>query len=179
MSLDDLYRQDILDHSQNPRNFGTLEHPEISAEDSNPLCGDKIRMDLRVKDGTIEDVKFTGVGCSISRAAASMLTEEIKGKTLEEVKPQIEDQLKWERAQAEAERTANDAAPQLKKPADLDTVAKPRGMVVSESNFFARDEPISGLGMAPAVRAMRVAAPLCCTTEVVPVQVATPFLTLT
>ncbi|HTM00902.1 MAG TPA: SUF system NifU family Fe-S cluster assembly protein [Candidatus Omnitrophota bacterium] len=86
MSLDDLYRQDILDHSQNPRNFGTLEHPEISAEDSNPLCGDKIRMDLHVKDGTIEDVKFTGVGCSISRAAASMLTEEIKGKTLEEVK---------------------------------------------------------------------------------------------
>jgi nitrogen fixation protein NifU and related proteins len=86
MSLDDLYRQDILDHSQNPRNFGTLDHPDISAEDSNPLCGDKIRMDLRVKEGTIEDVKFTGIGCSISRAAASMLTEEIKGKTLEEVK---------------------------------------------------------------------------------------------
>ena len=86
MSLDDLYRQDILDHSQNPRNFGTLEHPDISAEDSNPLCGDKIRMDLMVKDGRIDDVRFTGVGCSISRAAASMLTEEIKGKTLEEVK---------------------------------------------------------------------------------------------
>jgi nitrogen fixation NifU-like protein len=86
MSLDDLYRQDILDHSQNPRNFGTLDHPDISAEDSNPLCGDKIRMDLIVRDGTIEDVRFTGVGCSISRAAASMLTEEIKGKTLEEVK---------------------------------------------------------------------------------------------
>jgi nitrogen fixation NifU-like protein len=86
MSLDDLYRQDILDHSQNPRNFGTLDHPDISAEDSNPLCGDKIRMDLRVKDGVIEDVKFTGVGCSISRAAASMLTEEVKGKKLDEVK---------------------------------------------------------------------------------------------
>jgi nitrogen fixation NifU-like protein len=86
MSLDDLYRQDILDHSQNPRNFGTRDQPDISAEDSNPLCGDKIRMDLRVKDGTIEDVRFTGVGCSISRAAASMLTEEIKGKTLEEVR---------------------------------------------------------------------------------------------
>ncbi|MGE5177800.1 MAG: Fe-S cluster assembly sulfur transfer protein SufU [Bacteroidota bacterium] len=86
MSLDDLYRQDILDHSQNPRNFGTLDHPDISAEDSNPLCGDKIRMDLIVRDGVIEDVRFTGVGCSISRAAASMLTEEIKGKTLEEVK---------------------------------------------------------------------------------------------
>ncbi|HLQ66439.1 MAG TPA: SUF system NifU family Fe-S cluster assembly protein [Candidatus Limnocylindrales bacterium] len=86
MSLDDFYRQDILDHSQNPRNFGTLDHPDLSAEDSNPLCGDRIRIDIRVKDGAIEDVRFTGVGCSISRAAASMLTEEIKGKTLEEVK---------------------------------------------------------------------------------------------
>ncbi|HEX7078053.1 MAG TPA: SUF system NifU family Fe-S cluster assembly protein [Candidatus Eisenbacteria bacterium] len=86
MSLDDFFRQNILDHYQNPRNFGTLDHPDISAEDSNPLCGDKIRMDLMVKDGRVEDVRFTGVGCSISRAAASMLTEEIKGKTLEEVK---------------------------------------------------------------------------------------------
>jgi nitrogen fixation NifU-like protein len=86
MSLDDFYRQNILDHYQNPRNFGTLERPDISAEDSNPLCGDKIRIDLRVKDGTIEEVRFSGVGCSISGAAASMLTEEVKGKTLEEVK---------------------------------------------------------------------------------------------
>jgi nitrogen fixation NifU-like protein len=86
MSLDDFHRQNILDHYQNPRNFGTLEDPDISAEDSNPLCGDKIRVDLKVKDGTVEDVRFTGVGCSISRAAASMLMEEIKGKTLEEVK---------------------------------------------------------------------------------------------
>jgi nitrogen fixation NifU-like protein len=86
MSLDDFYRQNILDHYQNPRNFGTLEKPDISAEDSNPLCGDKIRIDLRVKNGAIEDVRFSGVGCSISRAAASMLTEEVKGKTLEEVK---------------------------------------------------------------------------------------------
>ena len=86
MSFDDLYRQNILDHYQNPRNFGTLEHPDISAEDSNPLCGDEIRIDLRVKDGVIEDVRFSGKGCSISRAAASMLTEEVRGKTLEEVK---------------------------------------------------------------------------------------------
>lgn len=86
MSLDDFYRQNILDHYQNPRNFGTLDHPDISAEDSNPLCGDKIRIDLKVAGGRVEDVRFTGVGCSISRAAASMLTEEIRGKTLEEVK---------------------------------------------------------------------------------------------
>jgi nitrogen fixation NifU-like protein len=86
MSLDDLYRQNILDHYQNPRNFGTLDRPDISAEDSNPLCGDKIRMDLRVEGGRIKEVRFSGVGCSISRAAASMLSEEIEGKTLEEVK---------------------------------------------------------------------------------------------
>jgi nitrogen fixation NifU-like protein len=86
MSFDDLFRQTILDHYQNPRNFGTLEHPDISAEDSNPLCGDQIRMDLKIKDGRVEAVRFTGKGCSISRAAASMLTEEIEGKTLEEVK---------------------------------------------------------------------------------------------
>ena len=86
MSFDDLYRQNILDHYQNPRNFGTLPTPDISVEDSNPLCGDKIRMDLLVEDGRVKDVRFSGVGCSISRAAASMLTEEIKGKTLDEVK---------------------------------------------------------------------------------------------
>ena len=86
MSFDDLYRQNILDHYQNPRNFGTLPHPDISVEDSNPLCGDKIRMDLRIENDRVADVRFSGVGCSISRAAASMLTEEIKGKTLEEVK---------------------------------------------------------------------------------------------
>jgi nitrogen fixation NifU-like protein len=86
MSFDDLYRQNILDHYQSPRNFGTLEHPDISAEDSNPLCGDVIRIDLKIQDGKVEDVRFTGKGCSISRAAASMLTEEIRGKSLEEVK---------------------------------------------------------------------------------------------
>jgi len=86
MSFDDLYRQNILDHYQSPRNFGTLEHPDISAEDSNPLCGDVIRIDLKIEDGKVADVRFSGKGCSISRAAASMLTEEIRGKSLEEVK---------------------------------------------------------------------------------------------
>ena len=86
MSLDDFYRQNILDHYENPRNWGTLEKPDVSAEDANPLCGDRIRMDLMVKDGRVEAVRFSGHGCSISRAAASMLSEAIQGKTLEEVK---------------------------------------------------------------------------------------------
>ena len=86
MSLDDFYREAILDHYQNPRNFGTLEKPDITAEDSNPLCGDEIRIDIQAKDGKIQAVRFSGKGCSISRAAASMLTEAIEGKTLEEAK---------------------------------------------------------------------------------------------
>ena len=72
-------------------------------------------------------------------------------KPLAEVRTQIEDQLKWDRAQTEAQRTADDIATKLKKPADFDTVAKPRGLTVGESAFFSREEPIAGLGMAPAV----------------------------
>jgi peptidyl-prolyl cis-trans isomerase D len=72
-------------------------------------------------------------------------------RPLDEVRPQIEDQLKWERAQAEAQRAADDVAGKLKLPSDLDTVAKGRGLTVAESGFFTREEPIAGLGMAPAV----------------------------
>ena len=84
--MEDLYRDNIIDHYQNPRNYGTLEHPDISYEDSNPVCGDEIRMDLRTQDGRVVEARFQGHGCSISQASASMLTEEIIGKTLEEVK---------------------------------------------------------------------------------------------
>ena len=84
--MEDLYRDNIIDHYQNPRNYGTLEHPDISYEDSNPVCGDEIRMDLKIQDGRVVDARFNGHGCSISQASASMLTEEIIGKTLEEVK---------------------------------------------------------------------------------------------
>ena len=84
--MEDLYRDNIIDHYQNPRNFGTLEHPDISYEDSNPVCGDEIRMDLKIQDERVIDARFSGHGCSISQASASMLTEEIIGKSLEEVK---------------------------------------------------------------------------------------------
>ena len=84
--MEDLYRDNIIDHYQNPRNYGTLEHPDISYEDSNPVCGDEIRMDLKTQDGRVVEARFQGHGCSISQASASMLTEDIIGKTLEEVK---------------------------------------------------------------------------------------------
>jgi nitrogen fixation NifU-like protein len=84
--FEDLYRENILDHYQHPRNKGELANPDIAYEDANPLCGDKLRMEFRIKDGRIEQVRFSGAGCAISQAAASMLCEEVEGKTLEEVK---------------------------------------------------------------------------------------------
>lgn len=83
--MDELYRDFILDHYRNPRNSGTLEDPDASFEDINPLCGDKIRIDLKLRDGVVTDVKFKGRGCAISQASASLLTEQIKGKSLEEI----------------------------------------------------------------------------------------------
>jgi nitrogen fixation protein NifU and related proteins len=84
-AMDDLYRDFILDHYRNPRNAGTLPDPDATFEDNNPLCGDKIRMDLRVKDGKVTDVKFAGRGCAISMASASLLTEQIKGMTIADI----------------------------------------------------------------------------------------------
>ncbi len=84
--MDDLYRDYILDHYKNPRNFGELDPATHRYSDSNPLCGDELTMALRVVDGRVEDIRFTGKGCAISQASASMLTEQVKGKTLEEVR---------------------------------------------------------------------------------------------
>jgi nitrogen fixation NifU-like protein len=85
--MDDFYRENILDHYRHPRNKGRLEHPTHSHEEQNPLCGDVIRIDLHVTDdNVIDQVGFEGQGCAISQAAASMLTEMIQGKTLDEVK---------------------------------------------------------------------------------------------
>jgi nitrogen fixation NifU-like protein len=84
--MDDFYKEYILDHYRNPRNFGHLEAPDASAEDLNPLCGDKIRMELNVDaEGRVADVRFSGKGCAISQASASMLTESIKGQKLEDI----------------------------------------------------------------------------------------------
>jgi nitrogen fixation NifU-like protein len=83
--MDDFYRDYILDHYRSPRNFGHLDRVDATAEDLNPLCGDTITMELQVDDGKVSDVRFSGKGCAISQASASMLTEEIKGMKLEDV----------------------------------------------------------------------------------------------
>ena len=85
-AFDDLYRDNILEHAKHPRCHGTIENPDVTYEDANPLCGDKLRMDFKIKDGRLEQVRFSGAGCSISQASASMLCEAIEGKTLEEIK---------------------------------------------------------------------------------------------
>lgn len=86
MSSADIYREIILDYYRNPRNFGKIENPDISKRDSNPLCGDELEMHINLKDNKVSDVKFTGKGCAISQASASMLTELIMGKDFDYVK---------------------------------------------------------------------------------------------
>jgi len=87
MSSADIYKELILDYYRSPRNFGKLEKYDISAHDTNPLCGDEIDMQIQVGDGnTIKEIKFSGKGCAISLASASMLTELAKGKQLDWVK---------------------------------------------------------------------------------------------
>ena len=91
--MDDLYRDYILEHYRRPHNFGILEAPTASYEGSNPLCGDRITMMLSLEDGVVRDVAFTGRGCAISQASASLLTDEIKGKTVAEVERMTPDDL--------------------------------------------------------------------------------------
>lgn len=84
MQLDDLYRRVIMDHYKTPRNKGAFEDESVTVEMNNPTCGDRISLQLKVKDGLIEAAKFTGEGCSISLASASMMTDAVKGKSFEE-----------------------------------------------------------------------------------------------
>lgn len=84
--MDDMYRDYILDHYKNPRNAGELPGATNTYHDTNPLCGDEITMALLIENDTVKDVRFVGRGCAISQASASILTEEIKGKPLDEVK---------------------------------------------------------------------------------------------
>lgn len=92
----DLYRDIILDHYKNPRNFGHLDKPDVVMEEGNVTCGDKIVMEIKCK-GKIADIRFSGEGCVISQASASMLTEKVKGMSSEKIKKlsrnDIEDML--------------------------------------------------------------------------------------
>ncbi|MED4934277.1 Fe-S cluster assembly sulfur transfer protein SufU [Heyndrickxia coagulans] len=82
-NLDALYRSVIMDHYKNPRNRGSLEDGSLTVDMNNPTCGDRIHLTMKVEGGLIRDAKFTGEGCSISMASASMMTQAVKGKTVD------------------------------------------------------------------------------------------------
>src|SRR3954454_20661665 len=82
--MDELYRDYILEHYKQPRNFGTLEPHDLEFHDHNPLCGDELGIQISVEDGKIADLRFSGQGCAISQAAASIASEELIGMSLEE-----------------------------------------------------------------------------------------------
>lgn len=83
--LQDLYQSIILDHNRRPKNYGPLAGASCSAEGRNPLCGDEVKVELRVGPDGVEDVHFTGSGCAVSRASASIMTQAVKGKSRDEV----------------------------------------------------------------------------------------------
>ncbi len=83
--MDDLYRDYILDHYKHPRNFGELDPHDLSSREHNPLCGDELGVQIRVRDERIEDIRFQGHGCAISQAAASIASDELKGMELARV----------------------------------------------------------------------------------------------
>lgn len=93
--MDDFYREEILEHYTHPHHYGILDDADISHQEDNPLCGDRIRFDLKLGDDgqTVEDVRFSSVGCAISKAAASMLSDLLIGQTLEEIKTLTKDDI--------------------------------------------------------------------------------------
>jgi len=84
IDLDTLYRQVIMDHYKHPRNRGTFDDEPLTVEMNNPTCGDRIFLQFKLDGDIVEDLKFTGEGCSISLASASMMTQAVKGKTIKE-----------------------------------------------------------------------------------------------
>lgn len=83
---DALYREEILEHYKRPHNWGPMERPDLEYSDTNPFCGDELKVMLRVAgDGTIEDVRFEGHGCAISQAAASMISDEVRGMRVDDI----------------------------------------------------------------------------------------------
>ena len=108
MDLRELYQDIILDHGRHPRNFRTIEHPTHFAQGHNPLCGDRVTIYLTLNGDRITDISFQGRGCAISVAAASLMTEILRGKTLDDARALF--------AQFHARVTGGEAAPGLPEP---------------------------------------------------------------
>ena len=105
--LSELYQQVILDHNKKPRNFRRLETANRSAEGYNPLCGDQLTVYLELEDELVKDVSFEGSGCAISKAAASMMTQSVKGKTKQEAETLFDEFHRMVTGELDAEATPN------------------------------------------------------------------------
>ena len=105
--LSELYQQVILDHNKKPRNFRKLETANRSAEGYNPLCGDQLTVYLELEDEVVKEVSFEGSGCAISKAAASMMTQSVKGKTKEEAEKLFDEFHRMVTGELDAEATPN------------------------------------------------------------------------
>ncbi len=90
VKLNELYREVIMDHYRSPRNKGELPDPTVSIDLNNPVCGDEISLYLLVEDGVVKQARFSGQGCSISQASASMMTQQVQGKTVAEAEEMVE-----------------------------------------------------------------------------------------
>ena len=91
--MDDVYREQLMEHYKNPQNKGELDDPSKQTAKKNPLCGDVIKMQLKINKGIIEDIKFNADACAVTVASASILSEEVKGKSIEEVKKMKKEDL--------------------------------------------------------------------------------------
>jgi nitrogen fixation NifU-like protein len=111
--LEDLYREIILDHYRTPRNRGELPPPAAHAVGHNPLCGDEIEVYLDVVDGVVADIKVSGQGCSISQSSASMMSQAVKGKSIDEVRALVH-RFKSMMSIHEAEEVDDEATPGVK-----------------------------------------------------------------
>jgi nitrogen fixation NifU-like protein len=111
--LEDLYREIILDHYRSPRNRGELPPPAAHAVGHNPLCGDEIEVYLDVEDGIVQDIKVGGQGCSISQSSASMMSQAVKGKSIEQVRALVH-RFKSMMSIHEPDEAADDAAADVK-----------------------------------------------------------------
>lgn len=89
----DLYKEEVMDHYEHPRNEGEIECPDLEGKDSNASCGDMIQFQLKIEDGKIVDAKWKGIGCAITTAAASKLSEYLRGRTLNDLKKMSDEDL--------------------------------------------------------------------------------------
>ncbi len=85
-NLDELYRANILEHYKHPHHWGRLPSADLTHTESNPVCGDELTLDIKIKNGHVADLRFSGAGCAISLSAASMLSDELEGKTLSQAR---------------------------------------------------------------------------------------------